>query len=163
MAEPSLTFTPRATSHREHLFPTLTAEQIKRLASHGRRRPIAAGDVLVDIGDKTVPFFVVVNGAIEVLRPSGDAEAVIVTHRRGQFSGEANMITGRRSMARMRVSEPGEVIQLDRDEVLGVVQTDAELGEILMRAFILRRIELIAGGYGDVVLIGSMHAPGRCG
>jgi thioredoxin reductase (NADPH) len=63
-------------------------------------------------------------------------------------------------MARMRVSEPGEAIQIDRDQLLGVVQTDAELGEILMRAFILRRIELIAGGFGDVVLIGSMHCGG---
>src|SRR2546423_5846952 len=70
------------------------------------------------------------------------------------------MITGRRSMARMRVSEPGEAIQIDRDQLLGVVQTDAELSEIFMRAFILRRIELIAGGYGDVVLIGSIHCAG---
>ena len=76
---------------------------------------------------------------------------MIVTHRPGQFSGEGNMITGRRSLARLRVSEPGEVIELDREQLLALVQTDAELSEILMRAFILRRVELIARGFGDVV------------
>jgi thioredoxin reductase (NADPH) len=67
------------------------------------------------------------------------------------------MLTGRRSLARVRVSEPGEVIELNREQVLALVQTDAELSEILMRAFILRRLELIARDLGDVVVIGSMH------
>ena len=95
-----------------------------------------------------------------MLRPSGATETLIVTHRAGQFSGEGNMITGRRALARMRVSEPGEVIELDREQLLALVQTDAELSEILMRAFILRRVELIARGLGDVVLIGSTHCAG---
>jgi thioredoxin reductase (NADPH) len=63
-------------------------------------------------------------------------------------------------LARSRVSEPGEVIELDRAQVLTLVQVDAELSEILMRAFLLRRGELIAGGVGDVVLIGSTHCAG---
>jgi thioredoxin reductase (NADPH) len=60
----------------------------------------------------------------------------------------------------MRSTKPGEVIELDRQHMLVLVQTDNELGEILMRAFILRRVELVAAGMGDVVLIGSMHSPG---
>ena len=70
------------------------------------------------------------------------------------------MITGRRALARLRVSEPGEVIELDREQLLALVQTDAELSEILMRAFILRRVELIARDLGDVVVIGSTHCAG---
>ncbi len=54
--------------------------------------------------------------------------------------------------------KPGEVIELDRQHMLALVQTDAELGEVLMRAFILRRVELVAAGMGDVVLIGSRHS-----
>ena len=142
------------------LFPTLTAEQVARIAAHGRRRAIARDDVLVEVGDRIVPFFVVVSGEIQVLRPADGRETLIVTHRPGQFSGEGNMITGRRALARLRVSEPGEVIELDREQLLALVQTDAELSEILMRAFILRRSELIAGGFGDVVLIGSTHCAG---
>ena len=60
----------------------------------------------------------------------------------------------------MRATKPGKVIELDRQHMLALVQTDAELGEILMRAFILRRVELVAAGVGDVVLIGSTHSAG---
>jgi thioredoxin reductase (NADPH) len=151
---------PTATSHAEHLFPTLTAAQVARIAAHGRRRSIARGDMLVNVGDRVVPFFLVVGGEIQVLQPSGTAETLIVRHGPGQFSGEGTMITGRRALSRIRVSEPGEVIELDREHLLGLVQTDAELSEILMRAFILRRVEIIARGFGDVVMIGSMHCAG---
>ena len=70
------------------------------------------------------------------------------------------MISGRRALFRARVSQPGEVIELDRERMVALVQTDPELSEILMRAFILRRVELIAHGLGDVALVGSVHSPG---
>jgi Thioredoxin reductase len=133
---------------------------MKRVAAHGRRRSVARGDVLVEVGDKVVPFVVVVDGEIQVERPSGSTETLIVGHRRAQFSGEGNMIAGRRSLARIRVSEPGEVIELDHEQLLALIQTDAELSEIFMRAFILRRVQLIARGLGDVVVIGSTHCAG---
>src|SRR3989442_10965920 len=151
---------PLTRAPRDQIFPTLTPDQIARIAAHGHVRPVRAGELLVEVGDKVVPFFVVVSGEIQVLRPSGNSETLIVTHQPGQFSGEANMITGRRALARARVSEPGEVIELDRERLLALVQTDAELGEIIMRAFIFRRLELIAHGFGDAVLIGSRHSPG---
>jgi thioredoxin reductase (NADPH) len=151
---------PVGPSLAERLFPTLTAAQIAAIAAHGRRRATARGDVLFDEGDRVVPFFVVVGGEIQILRSSGGTETVVATHRAGQFSGEANMITGRPALARARVSEPGEVIELERDELLALVQTDAEVSEILMRAFILRRSEFIDRGFSDVVLIGSAHSAG---
>ncbi len=144
----------------DRLFPTLTPAQIARVEPHGRRRAIAAGEVLVEVAQRAVPFFVVLSGEIEVMRPAAGTETRIVAHRAGQFSGEGNMLTGRRSLASVRVTQPGEVIELDREHLLALIQTDAELSEILMRAFILRRVELIAGGYGDVVIIGSTHCAG---
>jgi len=158
--DPQLPLKPSSTSVREHLFPTLTDAQVARIASHGRKRRVERGEALVEVGDKVVPFFVVVSGELQILRPAGNSETLIVTHLPGQFSGEGNMITGRRSLARIRAGESGEVIELDREQVLSLVQTDAELSEILMRAFILRRTELIARGLGDVVVIGSMHCAG---
>src|SRR5262245_45975765 len=95
-------------------FPTLTAAQLARIEVHGRRRITAPGEVLIEPGDKA-PFFVVITGELQVVRPVDQAEALIVRHREGQFAGEANMISGRRAMARLRVSEPGEVIQLARE------------------------------------------------
>ena len=159
-ADSALPLQPSSSSPTEHLFPVLTEAQIARIAAHGRRRSVAAGEVLIEVGDRVIPFFAVLSGELRVTRPSVDDEILIVIHRRGQFSGEGTMISGRRALARMRATEPGEVIELDREQLLAVVQTDAELSEILMRAFILRRVELIARGLGDVVLIGSMHCAG---
>jgi len=144
----------------ERLFPTLSPQQISRIAVNGRRRSTASGDVLVDVGDRVVPFFVVLSGAIQAWRPFVGTEAVNATIRAGQFTGEAALISGRRSMAQLRVSEPGEVIELTREQLLTLVQTDAELSEILMRAFVLRRVELIAHDLGDVIVIGSTHSAG---
>jgi thioredoxin reductase (NADPH) len=146
-------------ANRERLFPTLTDAQVTRIAAHGRRRQTKKDETLVEVGDNA-PFFVVIHGALEVLGPSARGESVLVSHHPGQFTGEANMITGRRSLARLRVAESGEVIQVDRAALLELIQTDAELSEILMRAFILRRAELISGGYGPVVIVGSAHSAG---
>ncbi|HEU4890563.1 MAG TPA: FAD-dependent oxidoreductase [Vicinamibacterales bacterium] len=147
-------------SRPDRIFPTLTPPQLARIASHGRRRPTALGDVLVEVGDRPVPFFAVLSGEVQVLRPSDTAETLIVRHRAGQFSGEASTISGRPAIGRLRVSEAGEVIQLESPQLLALIQTDAELSEILMRAFILRRLELIARDLGDVVVVGSMHCAG---
>src|SRR5258708_5243057 len=145
----------------DQVFPTLTPEQIARVAPHGHRRATRAGEVLIEAGDTVVPFFVVTAGQIEVVRPCDDgAETPIVVHMPGQFTGEVNMISGRRALFRARVREAGEAIELDHEQLVALVQTDAELSEIVLRAFILRRLELVASGVGDVVLIGSMHSPG---
>ena len=68
------------------------------------------------------------------------------------------MLSGRRSLVRARVTKPGKVIELDHQQMLGLAQTDAELSGILMTAFILRRVELIAAGVGDIVLVGSTYS-----
>ena len=157
---PPLPDRPTVVSRPEHVFPTLTPPQIARIASHGRRRRTQAGEVLVEVGDRPVPFFVVVSGEVQVLRPLEGAETLIVTYHAGQFSGEATLITGRRGLARLRVSEPAEVIELTREQLLALVQADAELSEILMRSFIMRRLELIAQDLGDVAVIGSLNDGG---
>jgi thioredoxin reductase (NADPH) len=157
MTDKSVPLESTAPSRNDRLFPTLTDAQVARIAARGRRRPVAAGDVLVEIGDRTAGFFVVLSGEIEVTDSAG---TLIVTHRSGQFSGEATMITGRRAMARLRADGAGEVIELTREQLLALVQTDAELSEILMRAFMLRRTELISHNIGDVVVLGSTHCSG---
>jgi thioredoxin reductase (NADPH) len=144
----------------DHVFPRLTPAQIARIASHGRVRQMRRGDVLVEPGQQPVPFFVVTAGQIEIVRPTGATQSVVAVHQPGQFTGEVNMLSGRRSLFQARATESGEAIELDHEQLLALVQTDAELGEILMRAFILRRVELIAQGIGDVVLIGSVHCSG---
>src|SRR5262245_58253995 len=135
------------------MFPTLTSAQIARIAKSGVTRPIAAGDVLIEAGDQVVPFFVVTGGEIEIIQPSRTGDNLVAVHGPGKFSGEANLILGRRSLMRAVASKAGEVIQLTRERLLDIVQTDAEISEILMRAFIYRRMELAQHGLGDVMLV----------
>ena len=95
---------------------------------------------------------------LEIVRPWCAGETLVTIHGPGQFTGEVNMLSGRRTLVRMRVTKPGNVIELDRQHMMALIQTDAELGEILTRAFILRRVELIAAGVGDIVLVGSTYS-----
>jgi thioredoxin reductase (NADPH) len=145
------------TSSVERTFPTLTPEQVERIAAHGRVRQIRPGEVLVQPGDQIVPFFVITTGGIEIVRPSSANETLVALYGPGQFTGEVNMLSGRPALLQVRGSEAGEVIEVDREHLLALVQTDSQLSEIIMRAFILRRVELIAHGLGDVVLLGSNH------
>ncbi len=140
--------------------PTLTAEQMARIALRGRHRTVTEGEVLFEPGDRAVPTFVVVSGELQVVIPSNGTHTVVVTYRPGHFSGEVNAINGRPAIARLRVTEPGEVIQLDREQLLALIQADAELSELFMRALILRRVALIARQLSDAVVVGSAHNAG---
>jgi thioredoxin reductase (NADPH) len=141
-------------------FPVLGSDQLARLAAHGRARPVRAGEVLLEVNDPHPRIFVVVSGRIEVLRVKEDREEAFVELGPGQFTGELNLLSGRRALVRISVKDSGEVAELDREQGLAVVQRDSELSEILMKAFILRRTELVAQGIGGVVLVGSDHCAG---
>jgi len=152
---PSLTTGKRA----EYLYPTLTPAQLARIAPHGRRRQVARGEVLVQPGEQTTRLFIIESGRIDVVRPSA-SEEVVVSFTPGMFTGEATMLTGRRGLAQIRAGEDSDVIEVGRDDLLALIQTDSELSAMFMRAFILRRVELIARGVSDVVILGSTHCQG---
>ena len=143
---------------REQTFPTLTAAQIARIASVGRRQAVKAGEVLIEAGQQNVCFYVIIEGALEIVRPIGDREIPVVVHGPGSFTGEINMLSARKSLVLGRMQTDGIVIVLDRDELRALVQRDSELSEILMRAFILRRLALLAEGAPDLILLGSRHS-----
>jgi thioredoxin reductase (NADPH) len=140
------------------MFPELTPAQVERIAGIGRRRDVRAGEVLIEAGEQNTRFFVVLSGAIEILRLIGDREEPVVVHGARQFTGEINMLSARRSLVRARAAVDGAVIAVDRDDLRTLVQRDAELSEILMRAFILRRVALAAQDSNDMVLLGSRHS-----
>ena len=93
---------PLTRSVHAHVFPVLTAAQIERVAAHGHLRNVRAGEVLIEAGDTVMPFFVVTKGQVEIVRPSGAVETVITVHGPGEFTGEANMLSGRRTLVRAR-------------------------------------------------------------
>ncbi|MGO9833335.1 MAG: FAD-dependent oxidoreductase [Polyangiaceae bacterium] len=141
-------------------FPTLTAAQIARVAAFAKRRPMRAGEILFDQGDENAQVFVILSGALEIVRPNLTGEDLITVHTAGEFTGEVTVLSGRRALVRGRVREDGEVLALDREGLRRVVQGDTELSDLFMRAFILRRVALLAHGYGDATLIGSVHSAG---
>src|SRR6476660_1927442 len=141
----------------ERMFPTLTPAQRARIEPYGRLRPIRAGEVLVEPGDTPARFYAVKTGEVEILRPSEGSEILLAVCRPGMFTGEATMLSGRRALVRIRASEAGELIDVDRERLMTLIQNDGELGEILLKAFVLRRVEIISRGFGDVVLLGSNH------
>jgi thioredoxin reductase (NADPH) len=142
------------------MFPKLTPAQQARIAVHGVARVVQAGEILVEPDDNADKFFVVIKGHLNILRASGNTEEVVAVDEAGMFTGELNMLSGRPGLVRIRAGEPSEVIEIVREQLLAMVQTDSELSDIFMRAFILRRLALIEREIGDVVLIGSSHSLG---
>src|SRR5262245_60156850 len=91
---------PLSPSRAALMLPTLSPEHSARVAAHGRRRRVAQGEILIEVASHPVPFFVVTSGQIEIVRPSGNAETLVVVHGPGGFTGEGNMLLGRRSLMR---------------------------------------------------------------
>ncbi|MFL6415186.1 MAG: FAD-dependent oxidoreductase [Bryobacteraceae bacterium] len=149
---------PSALNANTQVFPQLSAAQIDRIRPLGRVRAVRSGEVLFEPSADAIPFYVVLSGELKIVQLTLDGERTIVTHGPGQFSGEISMISGQRSLVRGLVSEPGEFLELDNDAMRTLVARDAELSEILLRAFILRRLELIKREYGNLVLMGSRHS-----
>src|SRR5256885_8028490 len=144
----------------DQAFPMLTSAQIARLAVHGQVRHVQRGEVLIEAGEQPARFFVVTAGHIAIVRPSGGTEALVAILRPGQFTGEVTMLSGRRGVVRMRAGEPGAVLEVARDHVLALVQTDSELSEILLRAFLLRRGGAVGAGGGGVGLPRARQSAG---
>ena len=145
---------------KDQMFPTLTEAQRARLERHGRRVVVQQDEGLAQPGERFAKMLVVLSGSVEVLLPTPSGDEMVVVHTSGQFSGEMSTLRGQASIVRMRVRESGEVLMIDDEELRAVVQTDAELSELFMRAFILRRVGLIGTQEGDVILIGSRHSAG---
>jgi len=152
--------TSDTTARRDHIYPTLTAAQLARIGAHGRRRRVEEGEVLMPAGEPVTRLFVVLEGRVEGVRPSTTGDALVVSLDPGMFTGEVTMLSGRHGLAQIQAASAGEVIEVGRDDLLALIQADGELNEIFMRAFILRRVELINRGVGDVVVLGSSHCQG---
>jgi thioredoxin reductase (NADPH) len=150
---------PLTVARAERIFPTLTEAQMQRLASRGTARSVRRGEVLVELGDKDIPVFLILSGEVEIVRPSITMqETLIRVVGPRQFTGEINTLSGRRAFARIRARENSEVMEIARPSLLALVQTDTELSDIVMGAFISRRVELVAQGLGDATLVGSSHS-----
>jgi thioredoxin reductase (NADPH) len=142
-------------ARRAQMFPEMTDAQIARIAPHGVERTFADGEIVWEQGDARVPFYVVLSGEMEVVHPTCDSEERITIHLAKEFTGEVAMLADRRSLVRARARGPVRALMFELPRLRSIIQSDAELSELIMRAFILRRVSLIAKNLGDVVIIGS--------
>ena len=136
----------------------LTPAQIERLRPYGNIRSVQAGEVLFEPGKLGMSCFVVLSGKLDIAVSGLSGEQVFVTYGPGQFSGEVVLISGARALSRGRVAEPGEFLEIGADALRTLIAKDAELSDIFMRAFLLRRVAMISGGLGNVAVLGSQHS-----
>jgi thioredoxin reductase (NADPH) len=148
---------------RAQMFPKLTSAQLARLERQGTPLQTRAGEILVELGAPPRGVFVVVAGAVEALVPpsatqaaSGDELLYLLSS--GDFTGEMSTLRGTPALVRIRVREAGAVLLINAEQLRRIVQNDAELSELFMRAFILRRMSVIESGHSEVLVLGTDHS-----
>ena len=147
---------------RNEAFPELTAAQLARLEPHGHRRKLAPGEVVGEPGQPVTKIFVVLSGQLDAFAQTAGSVATepAISFTAGMFTGERSVLAGGRFLGRIAATVPCEVLEIERDELLEVMATDTELSDIFLRAFILRRLQLIDRQQGDVIILGSNHCSG---
>jgi len=134
--------------------PTLNREHIDRIRSVAQLRSVRSGEVLYEPSCPDVPLFIVLDGTVSISR-AGEDEKVLAIRESGQFTGEMSLISGNRPLVTARVTQDGAVLELTREQVLSLMAKDTEVGDILMGAFVARRLLAIQLGEGNVVLFGT--------
>jgi thioredoxin reductase (NADPH) len=139
----------------EQTFPTLSAEMVQRAASFGTRVHLTKGEMLFSRGDRGVDFFVVLQGAVEIYEVDlHDGRHSVHVHGANEFTGELDLFNNRRILVNAQAVENSCVIRIKPADFRRLVSAEADVGEIIMRAFILRRVGLIRHTQGSVVLVG---------
>ena len=140
------------------IFPRLTREMTDRIAGYGRIEDLPAGTTVFSRGERSVDFLVVLKGCIEIFELDGNGEAsVLTTHSEQQFTGEVDLFNDRAILVSGRTASDSTVVRVPRDAFRKLVVGESDIGEILMRAFILRRTGLISHSQGGVIVVGPGH------
>lgn len=140
-------------------FPRLTSDMVERIIPFGRKDRFDGGTYLYEVGDREVDFFVILNGSVDVFESDGQGgHALIATHRENQFTGELHHLSGRAVLVCGRATVSTSVIRLSRPSLLRLVSAEPDIGEIILRSFILRRARLLEHAEGGTVVVGSCRA-----
>lgn len=140
------------------IFPTLNGEMAARVAAYGQEERLAADTLVFERGQRSVDFFLVLEGAIEVFDVDAHgAENIFTRHGERQFTGEVDLFNDRMILVSGRANPDTRVVRVARADFQRLVTGEPDIGEILMRAFILRRVGLITHAQGGVTLIGPGH------
>jgi thioredoxin reductase (NADPH) len=139
-------------------YPRLSDAQVDMLAAQGERRPTKAGDVLFREGDKEYDFFVVLAGKVAMVEDDEPGQRLIAVHGHGRFLGELSLLSGQAAPYTAVVREPGEVLRVPVGRLREMAVANPALGDLLLRAYLMRRSILIGLGAGFRIL-GSRYSP----
>jgi len=143
----------------EVAFPTLSAEDLATLTARGTARQVRVGETLYREGERNHSFFVVLDGAVEAVEHSRGTPHQLTVHRRGNFTGDVDLLSGRTILVTGRVIEDGTVVQLDPDDLRSAVDELPELGDVIIKALMKRRQLILEDGFQGVQIIGSRFSP----
>ncbi len=157
-----------ATRDDRHAFPQLTGAQIERIRPFATEETLREGDLLFEQGERSVDFFVVLSGCIEIMHGGPDEPdntGVVHIHRERGFTGELDLFSDRKILVSGRAmpaesGEPPRVLRVPRQQFAKLMTAEPEIGNIAIRAFILRRIGLVDNAQGAVTLIGMPRTEG---
>src|SRR4051794_23300626 len=149
--------TPTETPDRTGAYPRLTEAQVETLAGQGVRRPVQAGEVLFRRGDERYEFFVILAGRV-VVRDGGADGELLAVHGAGRFLGELSLLTGQPAFFTAVACERGEVLQVGVERLRDIVAGDPTIGDLVLRAYLLRR-ELLIGMGAGLRIVGSRYSP----
>jgi thioredoxin reductase (NADPH) len=157
---PELVYDPTDPMQRkEQMFPRLSPAMVQRIAAYGQEEQVPAGTLLFQRGQRGTDFFLVLEGLVEVFETDKSGHVNIITiHAARQFSGEMNLFNQRSVLASGRTACDSRVLRVHAEDFKRMVASEADISEIIMRAFILRRVGLIRQGFGGVVLVGPGHS-----
>lgn len=143
----------------EQTFPALSEDMAGRIARFGHRETLADGDHVFHRGERGVDFFLVGSGEIEII-DHGDhgEEGIVHRHCARQFTGELDLFNDRKILVSGRAVGPTEVIRVKRADFRRLIVAEPDIGEIIMRAFILRRVALMQHQQGAVTLVGPARS-----
>ena len=146
-------------ARRDETFPKLPEEMVARIKSYGRVDHFDGGVYLFQVGDRNVDFFLILEGTVDILESDGRGGlALVTTHEANEFTGELDHLTGRAVLVCARAVRPTQVVRLTGAEFRRMTSAELDIGQILLRAFILRRVGLIQHTEGGTVLLGSIHS-----
>ena len=146
-------------SERDIAFPRLSQKQIEALRRWAQLRSLAAGDVLFKEGDRGFSFFVVLEGAVEIVEQSRGTPHQVTVHEPGEFTGDVDMLSGRSALVTARATAPGRVLELTAAALRQAVDALPEIGEIVQKAFLTRRTLLLSDGFEGIKIVGSRFSP----
>ncbi len=141
-------------TRRGQMFPTLAKSEIDRLCRFGDVGRYADGDALASVGEPAIGFAVILDGEVEITQRTEGGPVPIVTHHRGGFMGELAQLSGRPSLVDAKAKGAVEALVIPPDRLRALLVAEADLGERIMRALILRRVGLLETGAGGPIIVG---------